>query len=473
MRKTKIVCTLGPATDNDNVLEELVKSGMNVARFNFSHGNYADHERRLNLLDKYRKGPYRYVATLLDTKGPEIRIGKFKNGKVELVKGQLFTLTTRDIEGTDQIVSISFKNIINEVDIGAHILIDDGLIDLVIKNKTETDLQCEVLNEGTISDTKGVNIPNTNLSIEFLSEKDKKDIIFGIQHGFDFIAASFVRSADDVRQIRTLLAENGGKDIKIISKIENRQGVNNLAEIINESDGIMVARGDLGVEIPIEEVPIVQKKIIKNTRDNGKQVITATQMLDSMMHNPRPTRAEVADIANAIYDSTSAIMLSGETAAGLYPVEALKTMVKIAVKAEENIDYEARFFSKRINKNPDITEVISNATVTTALNLKAKAIITVTESGNTARMISRYRPTCIIAGCSTHLKVCRQLSMSFGVIPIMILHKKDVLDLFAYAINETKEQGYLKKDDIVVITSGVPLGCTGTTNMIKVEKILK
>jgi pyruvate kinase len=471
MRKTKIVCTLGPATDKDNVLEGLVKAGMNVARFNFSHGDYADHEKRLKMLDLYRKDSFRYIATLLDTKGPEIRIGKFKNGSVELIKGQLFTLTIREIEGTNEIVSISFKNIVKEVNIGTHILIDDGLIDLIVKNKTETDLQCEVLNEGIISNTKGVNIPGSNLSIKFLSEKDKKDIIFGIQHGFDFIAASFVRSAEDVRQIRALLEENGGKDIKIISKIENRQGVNNLKEIINESDGIMVARGDLGVEIPIEEVPIIQKKIIQMTISVGKQVITATQMLDSMMHNPRPTRAEAADVANAIYDGTSAIMLSGETAAGLYPVASLLTMIKIAVKAEEDIDYGARFFSKKINKNPDITEVISNATVSTALNLKAKAIITVTESGHTARMISRYRPACIIAGCSTYLKVCRQLSLSFGVMPIMILDKKDVLELFTYAINETKEQGFLEKDDIVVITSGVPLGCTGTTNMIKIEKI--
>ncbi|HZK20238.1 MAG TPA: pyruvate kinase [Treponemataceae bacterium] len=471
MRKTKIVCTLGPATDRKDILESLIKKGMNVARFNFSHGNQEEHKKRLTLLNDLRKGPYQYTATLLDTKGPEIRIGVFENNKVKLEQGQAFTLTVRDVIGTKNIVSVSYKHIVHDVKAGNHIFLDDGLIDLKIDSITDTDILCTVLNGGYVSNNKGVNIPDTHLSMEYLSKRDKSDLIFGIQHGFDFVSASFVRSARDIKQIRDFLVQNGGEEIKLISKIENREGVDNLEEIIKESDGIMIARGDLGVELPIEEIPIVQKRIIKMTRSVGKQVITATQMLDSMMYKPRPTRAEAADVANAIYDGTSAIMLSGETAAGDYPVEALTTMIKIAKKAEEAIDYKTRFFSRKINKNSDITETISHATVTTALNLNAKAILTLTESGNTARMVSRYCPACIIAGCSTHLKVCRQLSLSFGVMPIMFLEKQNILDLFEYAINETKEQGYIEKDDIVVITAGIPLGYSGGTNMIKVQTI--
>lgn len=343
MRKTKIICTLGPATDRPGVLKQLAEAGMDVARFNFSHGSYEEQGDRFKALCQVREEVGRPIAALLDTKGPEIRLRDFENGKEQLVKGQKFTLTTREIEGTNEIVSISYKELPHDIEVGRQILIDDGLIELVVNEKTDTDIVCTVLNDGPVSNKKGVNVPGTRLTMPYLSQKDKDDLVFGCKMGYDFVAASFVRTADDVFEIRKVLSENGGSKIRIISKIENKEGVDNIDEIIEASDGIMVARGDMGVEIPGEEVPIIQKMIIKKVYHAGKQVITATQMLDSMMKNPRPTRAEISDVANAIYDGSGAIMLSGETAAGKYPVEAFKTMCRIAVRTEEVVDYKNVF----------------------------------------------------------------------------------------------------------------------------------
>jgi len=471
MRKTKIICTLGPATDSRENLINLINEGMDVARFNFSHGTHEEHKIRVDQLKECREELGCFVAALLDTKGPEIRIKQFDNGKIELVKGQEFTLTAREVAGTEEIVSITFSDLYKDVKIGTRILIDDGLIELQVLRISGEDMVCRVLNGGTISNNKGINVPGISLSMPYLSAKDRSDIIFGIKNDYDYIAASFVREAADINQIRKILEENGNKDIHIIAKIENNQGIQNIDEIIEAADGIMIARGDMGVEIPCEDVPVIQKMIIKKVYEAGKIVITATQMLDSMMKNPRPTRAEAADVANAIYDGTSAIMLSGETAAGLYPIEALRTMVKIANKAEADIDYRKRFADHKRKENPDITDAISHATCLTAHDLNAAAIVTVTKSGKSARMISRYRPQCDILGCSTEPKVCRQLNLSWGVTPVMVEEMKDVFDLFIHAVDKSKKNKYLSSGEVVVITSGVPIGISGTTNMIKVEVV--
>jgi len=469
MRKTKIICTLGPSTDNGDVLRELIVNGMDVARFNFSHADHEEHLGRLLKIEKLREELKISVATLLDTKGPEIRIGTFKDDKkIQLVEGQTFTLTTRAIEGDENQVSISYPNLINDVEIGTTILIDDGLIETKVTDITSTDIICEVKNGGTISNRKGVNVPSVHLSMPFISEKDRDDILFAIEHNYDFIAASFVRTAEDVKDIKKLLNEHNSQT-KIIAKIENMQGVENIDEIIKAADGIMIARGDMGVEIPYEEVPVIQKMIIKKVYDSGKPVITATQMLDSMMKNPRPTRAETTDVANAIYDGTSAIMLSGETASGSYPLEAFKTMSKIAVRTEADIDYKKRFRLQETPQNPDITDAISRATVTTAHDLNAKMIITVTTSGRTARMVSRYRPDCQILGCTTDPMVYRQLNLAWGVVPLLIAVEHDTFELFDHAILAVEKAGYLEDGEIAVITAGVPLGISGTTNMIRVK----
>lgn len=469
MRKTKIICTLGPATDNDEVLKELVESGMDVARFNFSHGDHEIHKKRMAKIKELRETSGKPLATMLDTKGPEVRVCSFKDGKVNLKNGNMFTLTTRKVEGNEDIVQITFADLPKDVSVGTTILIDDGLIELKVVELNDTDIKCEVINGGIVSNSKGVNIPNVDLSMPYLSDRDKDDLLFGIQQGFDFIAASFVRTAGDVLQIRRFLEENNCYSINIIAKIENAQGVEHIDEIIQVSDGIMVARGDMGVEIPNEEVPVIQKMIIKKVYNAGKQVITATQMLDSMMKNPRPTRAETADVANAIYDGTSAIMLSGETAAGLFPAESLKTMVRIAVRTEKDIDYRKRFLALERKANPDVTDAISHATCTTAHDLNAKAVVTVTKSGRTARMVSKYRPACDIMACTTYENVCRQLSLSWGVTPILIKEEQDTFELFDNAVKEIENLGYIKTDDLVVITAGVPLGMSGTTNMLKVH----
>ncbi len=471
MRKTKIVCTLGPATDKDEVLLGLMKSGMNVARFNFSHGTHVEHKRRLDKVKQFREELNIPIAAMLDTKGPEVRVKDFEGGRVILENGNKFTLTIRELMGTYEIASVTYKGLPKDVSIGTRILIDDGLIELKVIDINETDVICEVICGGEVSNHKGVNIPNVDLSMPYINDVDKSDIVFGIEHGFDFIAASFVRCVDDVLAIKKILEEHNCTSIKIISKIENMQGVANIDEIIKVSDGIMVARGDMGVEIPNEDVPVMQKMIIKKVYNAGKQVITATQMLDSMVKNPRPTRAETADVANAIYDGTSAVMLSGESAAGKYPVESVQTMAKIAVRTEADIDYKKRFLALSRNEKIGVTDAISHATCTTAHDLKAKAIVTVTKSGRTARMVSKYRPDCDIIACSMNENVARQLNMSWGVTPIIIKEEKDTFDLFEHAIQRVKKNGYLKEGDITVITAGVPLGMSGTTNMLKVETV--
>jgi pyruvate kinase len=469
MRKTKIICTLGPSTDDTNVLRDLMINGMDVARFNFSHACHEEHLARLKKVEKMRKELGIPVATLLDTKGPEIRIGNFKdNQKIQLKEGQTFTLTSRDIEGDENQVSISYPNLIYDIEVGDKLLIDDGLIETTVTALTDTDIVCMVKNDGVISSKKGVNVPGVHLSMPFISDKDREDILFGINNKFDFIAASFVRSAEDVKEIRKMLTKHNSQT-KIIAKIENFQGVEHIDEIIEVSDGIMIARGDMGVEIPYEEVPAIQKMIIKKVYNSAKQVITATQMLDSMIKNPRPTRAETTDVANAIYDGTSAIMLSGETAAGHYPIEALKTMVKITLRTEADIDFKKRFRLLDACQSPDITDAISRATVTTAHDLNAKMIITVTTSGKTARIISRYRPQCQILGCTTDPVVCRQLNMAWGVTPLLMAVEHDTFELFDHAIQTVENAGFLNDGELAVLTAGVPLGTSGTTNIIKVQ----
>lgn len=471
MRKTKIVCTLGPSTDNDEVLKGIMKNGMDVARFNFSHGTHEEHKERLDKVKKFRKELGLPIAAMLDTKGPEVRVRDFEDGKIMLENGNKFTLTTRDLMGNSEIASVTYKGLPKDVEVGTRILIDDGLIELKVLDVTDTDVVCEVICGGPVSNHKGVNIPNVDLSMPYISDVDRSDIIFGIEQGFDFIAASFVRCADDILQIRKILDEYNCKSINIISKIENMQGVKNIDEIIEVSDGIMVARGDMGVEIPNEDVPVMQKMIIKKVYNAGKQVITATQMLDSMIKNPRPTRAETTDVANAIYDGTSAVMLSGESAAGKYPVEAVQTMARIAERTEEDIDYRKRFFALSRTGKIEITDAISHATCTTAYDIGAKAIVTVTKSGRTARMVSKYRPDCAIIACAMSDNVARQLNMSWGVTPIIIKEEKDTFELFEHAVEEVKAKGYLKDGDNTVITAGVPLGTSGTTNMLKVETV--
>ena len=472
MRKTKIVRTLGPATNNEEKIRQLMLNGMDVARMNFSHGDHASHLATLNIIKKVREELNLPVAALLDTKGPEIRVCKFKNDRIELHTGDTFTLTTRDIEGTQDIVSITYKNLINDVQVGGRILIDDGLIELSVIKKTDTDIICRALNNGAVSNNKGVNVPDCHLTMPYISQKDYDDIVFAVENDYDFIAASFVRNAQDVLDIRKILEDHNGTDIKIISKIENMQGVQNIDEIIRVSDGIMVARGDMGVEIPFEDVPVLQKMIIKKVYEAGKVVITATQMLDSMMKNPRPTRAEATDVANAIYDGTSAIMLSGETAAGLYPIEAVQTMVKIAESTEASINYRKRFKERTTLVNPDITNAISHACCTTAMDLNASAIISVTKSGFTARMVSKYRPECAVVACVMNKKAYRQLNLSWGVTPIMMCQLEENTDqLFDLAVDTAEKTGIVQQGEVVVITAGVPLGVSGTTNLIKVHVV--
>ncbi|MBZ4644670.1 MAG: pyruvate kinase [Clostridia bacterium] len=471
MRKTKIVCTLGPATDDINVLRKLIEKGMNVARLNFSHGSHDDQQKRVDALKKIRDELQVPVALLLDTKGPEIRIKHFKNDVVELKEGQIFTLTTREIEGDAEIVSITYKNLPQDVRSGNRILIDDGLIELIVQEVSDTDIKCEVQNGGKVSNHKGVNVPGVSIKLPYISEKDREDILFGIRNDFDFIAASFVRTAQDVLEVRKILEQNGGKGIQIIAKIENGEGVTNIDDILRVSDGIMVARGDMGVEIPLEELPVIQKMLIEKCYQAGKPVITATQMLDSMIRNPRPTRAETTDIANAIYDGTSAIMLSGETSVGKYPVESLVTMARIARRTEDSIDYKKRFAITQFNLLPNVTNAISHATCTTAHDLGAAAIISVTKSGHTARMVSKFRPACPIIATTVSEKVYRQLALSWGVYPFLSELKVTTDDLFEHAVEKAVQSGIVKNGDLVVITAGMPVGISGTTNILKVHLV--
>lgn len=471
MRKTKIICTMGPATDDIEVLRAMARAGMNVARFNFSHGSHEEHKQRIDRVKAVREEYNLPIALLLDTKGPEIRTGDMQDGKIFLKKGEQIRLTPRACLGTPNKISITYPDLYQDVQAGTSILIDDGLIELRVEQTQEQDILCRILNDGAVSNHKGINVPDVHLSIPYLSDKDKSDIKFGIEQGVDFIAASFVRTADDVQQLRMLLDENGGGHINIIAKIENQQGVENIDGIVALADGVMIARGDMGVEIPAEDVPPIQKMLIKKVTLAGKQVITATQMLDSMMKNPRPTRAEVTDVANAIYDGTGAIMLSGETAAGLYPVEALTMMARIAERTEEDIDYRKRFFVRTRKANPDITDAICHATCTTAYDLNARDIVTVTKSGRSARMVARYRPSCGIIGCTPTKTVWYQLNLAWGVSPVLLEETDDVFDLFDSALETAKNQGLMQSGDIAVITSGVPIGVSGTTNMIKVQVV--
>ncbi len=473
MRKTKIVCTLGPATDNEQILRELMLNGMDVARINMSHQTHEIHQERINMVKRLREELDLPIALLLDTKGPEIRTGNFKDDKkVSLEAGQKFTITTtEDIIGDSTRCSVSYKGLYDDVDVGSRILIDDGLIELKVISKSNGDILCSVINGGTVSSHKGVNIPGITLSLPFLSEQDKLDIKFGVENDFDYIAASFTRSAQDIYDLRNELEKNNCSTMNIISKIENLDGIKNLDEILRVSDGIMVARGDLGVEVPLEDIPILQKRLIKKAYEAGKQVITATQMLDSMVKNPRPTRAETTDVANAVYDGTTAIMLSSETAAGQYPVEAVSTMALIAEKTERNINYIRRLENREIPERPDVTSAISHATCTTAHDLGAAAIMTVSKSGKTARMIARFRPQCQIIGGTTDKKVWRQMNMVWGVTPIMVDEKQNTDDLFNHVVEVAESRGLVKNGDLTVITAGIPLGISGTTNMLKVHLV--
>lgn len=470
IRKTKIVCTMGPNLFEKHLIAPLMKAGMNVARFNFSHGTYETHQHYYDEVCRIRDELGLPVATMLDTKGPEIRVRSFKNGRVMLQNGQLFTLTTDEVEGDEERVSITYKELPQDIAVGSSILIDDGLIGMQVERIDGADIVCRVLNGGVVSNNKGVNIPNAHLSMPFISEKDHQDILFAIKNGYDFIAASFTRCADDIMQIRHILQENNCHTINIIAKIENMEGVENIDEILRVVDGVMVARGDLGVEVPLEDVPSLQKKLIQRGIAAGKPVITATQMLDSMIKNPRPTRAEATDVANAIYDGTSAIMLSGESAVGAYPVEAVETMVRIALRAEADMDYIRRF-SRDTSASTDVTNAISHATVTSAHDLNASAIITVTKSGSTARILSRYRPACVIVGCTTEKHVWRQLALSWGTVPLMIAEESNTDDLFEHAVDAAVQNGLVHDGELVVLTAGVPLGISGTTNLMKVHVV--
>ena len=470
MRKTKIICTLGPSTDKEGVLRDLIANGMNVARFNFSHGSHEEHLGRLEKLKALREELGKPVAALLDTKGPEIRLKDFKNGVENLVAGQTFTLTTRDVEGTNEICSITYKDLPMDVEPNGTIMLDDGLIKLQIQTVNDTDIVCTVLNNGKIKNKKGVNVPGVHLSMPYMSQRDKDDIIFGIQQGYDFIAASFVRTAQDVYDIRNLLNQYDS-NIRIIAKIENREGVNNIDSILAAADAVMVARGDLGVEIDFTELPGIQKTIIDRSFSFGKPIVTATQMLDSMIVNPRPTRAEISDVANAIYDGTSAIMLSGETAAGAYPVEALKTMSAIAERTEQE-GFHLR--GRQMDSNPgkiSVSDATAHAACLTARDVNAAAIVTVSESGTTARLLSKYRPQQPIIACVMREQVQRQLSLSWGITPLMmsLAHSTDALIEMSTAL--AKENGYLHNGELAVVTAGVPVGVSGTTNMIKIHMV--
>ena len=469
MRRTKIVCTLGPSTDKEDVLRNLMKNGMNVARMNFSHGTHEEQKARLDMIKKLREELNLPVAALLDTKGPEIRIGDVEGGKLELKPGQEFTLTTEEMLGTENKVTITYKELYKDVEPGDSILIDDGLIGMEVVRIDESDIVCRVKNGGFISNHKGVNVPGVELNMPFVSPKDLADIVFAVEQDYDFIAASFTRTAEDIMEIRKILQEHGGEKIHIIAKLENKQGVKNCEDILRVADGIMIARGDMGVEIPLEEVPVIQKELIRKAMHMGKPVITATQMLDSMMKNPRPTRAETSDVANAIYQGTSAIMLSGETAAGAYPIEAVQTMAKIAERTEQDIDYSREFKPRKLAEAPDVTSAISHATCTTAADLKAAAIVAVSKSGRTVSRIAKYLPVCPIIGCTTDERVYRQLNLLWGVTPVVMEEANTADELFDHAVELAEQKGLIARGELVVIAAGVPVGLSGTTNMMKVQ----
>lgn len=469
MRKTKIVCTIGPASENEKEFKNLVLNGLSVARLNFSHGTHEEHKAKIDVIKKVREELDSSTAIMLDTKGPEIRTRDFENGSIELIKDQEFILTVRDILGSDEIASVNYEGFVRDVKEGDTVLIDDGLISLkVIEKINDTDLKCVVKNGGTVKNKKGINVPNVQISLPALTQKDIEDIKFGIEQGVDYIAASFIRSSADVISIRRILEEENA-DIMIISKIENRQGVENIDEIIEVSDGIMVARGDLGVEIPAEEVPLVQKMLIKKCNEAGKPVITATQMLDSMMRNPRPTRAEVSDVATAIFEGSDAIMLSGETASGSYPTEAVQTMARIAEMIENSLDYENILKEKKIGCSNKIADSISYATCRTCLDLKASAIISATSSGYTAAAVSKFRPAAPIIAATESEQVMRKLSLYWGVYPVKISKMNSTDEIIEKSVERALELKYIENGDLTIITAGVPVGISGSTNLLKVH----
>ncbi|MDO4557028.1 MAG: pyruvate kinase [Lachnospiraceae bacterium] len=472
-KRTKIVCTMGPNTDNKEILKGLALEGMDIARMNFSHGDHEEQKHRMDLVKEVREEIDRPIAILLDTKGPEIRTGVLKEESVILEEGQKFILTADDVEGDANRVSITYKDLIHDVEPGNTILIDDGLLGLTVEEVDGNDIVCRVENGGKLSSRKGVNVPNVQVNLPAITEKDREDIIFGIKQGIDFIAASFVRNASAVNEIRAILRDYQAEDIGIISKIENEEGVINIDEIIAVSDGIMVARGDLGVEIPEEEVPFIQKRLIKKCNDAFKPVITATQMLDSMIRNPRPTRAEVTDVANAIYDGTDAIMLSGETAMGKYPVEAVKTMANIAAATETHLDYNAIMEYKKAYRHRGVSSAVSYSAVTTAMNLNAKCIIASTVSGFTARIVSKFKPDCTIVGLSPNDKAIRRMQIYWGVVPYKTTQANTTDELLELGVGKVKEKGLAREGDIVVLTGGGPssLASRGITDLIKVETV--
>lgn len=469
MRKTKIVCTLGPATNDVEIMKQLIQNGMDAARINFSHGTYETHAETIAKLKQAREELNAPIPLILDTKGPEIRVKTFKEDKVRLEEDATFTLTTREVEGDVNIVSVTYADLPKDVHRGSRILIDDGLIELKVEDITETDVVCKVVNGGVVKSRKGVNLPGVEVNLPSLMEKDIEDLKFGVENGFDIVAASFIRSAEDVLKIRRVLEENGGGQMHIISKIENQQGVENIDKILEASDGIMVARGDLGVEIPPEEVPLVQKILIAKANRIGKPVITATQMLESMVHSPRPTRAEANDVANAIFDGSDAIMLSGETAAGAYPLEAAATMARIALKAESAVDYAAKLANTTEPARVNITNAISMAACATAAELKTAAITTVTKSGFTARMISRYRPACPLIASTSDETVWRQMNLIWGCKPMLYTGELPRGGVFDTALEIAVKSGLLKNGDTVVSALGMPLGFSGATNTLRVD----
>ena len=469
MRKTKIVCTLGPATNDVEIMKQLIQNGMDAARINFSHGTYETHAETIAKLKQAREELNAPIPLILDTKGPEIRVKTFKEDKVRLEEDATFTLTTREVEGDVNIVSVTYADLPKDVHRGSRILIDDGLIELKVEDITETDIVCKVVNGGVVKSRKGVNLPGVEVNLPSLMEKDIEDLKFGVENGFDIVAASFIRSAEDVLKIRRVLEENGGGQMHIISKIENQQGVENIDKILEASDGIMVARGDLGVEIPPEEVPLVQKILIAKANCIGKPVITATQMLESMVHSPRPTRAEANDVANAIFDGSDAIMLSGETAAGAYPLEAVATMARIAMKAESAVDYAAKLANTTEPARVNITNAISMAACATAAELKTAAITTVTKSGFTARMISRYRPACPLIASTSDETVWRQMNLIWGCKPMLYTGELPRGGVFDTALEIAVKSGLLKNGDTVVSALGMPLGFSGATNTLRVD----
>ncbi|MDD5947797.1 MAG: pyruvate kinase [Oscillospiraceae bacterium] len=470
LRKTKIVCTMGPATDSDAVLRQMMQAGMNVARFNFSHSVYEKDRERFERVVRLREELGLPIATMLDTKGPEVRLRSFPDGPVEIKEGDTYTLTTRDVPCDAHIGSVNFSRLTHDIKPGDTVMINDGLVELAVEQVSATEVECRVVCGGVLSANKSCNFPGVNLSMPYLSDADMNDLEFGAKLGFDFIAASFARTGADIRYLRKFTQSLGWYDVRIIAKIENREGVENIDEILEAADGIMVARGDMGVEIPFEQIPAIQKELIRKGYEAGKQVITATQMLESMIQHARPTRAEITDVANAIYDGTSALMLSGETAAGQYPVEAVRTMERIAVTTERNIDYKHQFMNRSAG-HVDIADAIAHATVTTAHDLDADAIITVTKGGETARLISKYRPMFPIISCTTEPVVQRQMNLSWGVYPLVIDEETNTDDLFAHAVEAACKAGYTEPKDLVVITAGVPLGVSGTTNLLKVETV--